>query len=798
MGAEAFNPDKYIAEKAKATVQSNSFDPDKYLAEKSGQDQGYDFAGAPGRILQGASTAARSGLQTMTMGASEPLLSGMNALSRTARGDDYSLDALKKNYDADVAQRRQDKANMPVSDIGGGLLGAFSPVGPAAAVGSKVSGLVEKGAQAVLPEWQAAQGSGKMVQGLSNLYGNASNVATGAAQGAAGALAQVAPQQVIEGSTGFIKKGDKNVPSLGDTAAYGAKFGAAVPAAMALAKGAGEAGGYAGKKLMSSFLGPSEEHIDYYMKHPEAVNGAKSIEELKDKVDGITDKLREDVVNGDKSVADAKSDLRDVEQAVAEHRRQSNFDFSVTSTEVKQQFRQAKLDLDKAFEGKKRTLENVKAPTDLADEANQAVRDLKDKVVSGSKEAKDLLSSQDRNIELFSPYKALKSARDKLNIAGTAPATPQAKAAQASIDGLMSSFGAIPGGKLSESDAKHLIQQIDQSEQVVYKSGEFTDDVSRAYKTLRQELDSQLKAGNKPYETAMKPVAENTGLHSDVVGPFGDRQAAISNLNRIASPTSTVNRENLSKLGKATGRDFDTPVQNYTKAQGILNSPEAMDKIKSSLPESKTHAELEALDKSMQGPAAKAEYVQKNLEGSGLLEQQKAKEGLLTQKQGLLDQKKGMLEPFKNLTPNSSESKLKTASRARPGEQVELTRQLEDLSKMSDTDFVKAVKDLRTKNAFNGQDTNGSRKVNLFGAIFGAAGAVITHGLVGTGAGAAIGTTTGALADKYGPKVSKAILDGVIKLGKSPTLAKIQALQIPPAAKAYLAKELADYNESEK
>ncbi len=794
---EAFNPDQYIQEKAQATQSANTFDPDKYIQEKASADQGYDFAGAPGRVLRSASESARSGLEAMSLGASEPVISGMNAAYETATGGKPSLDELKKNYQNDVERRRQYKTNAPVSDVGGQALGYLAPVGPAAAVGSKVSGLIGRGAESLLPEAPAA--ATKLGQAASNLYGNSANALAAAAQGAGGAIAQEAPRQVIEGTTGFIQKGDKNVPNLGSVAATGAGMGAGISAAGVVARGIGSAAQTGGKKLMSAFLGPSEEHIDYYLKNPEAVNGAKSIEELKDKVDGITDKLRDDVQSGAKSVDEAKSELRYVEQAVADHRRQSSFDYQVTSTQVKQSFRDAKADLDKALEGKTRELQNVKAPTALADEAGQAVKDLKGKIVEGSKGARDLLDTEGRDIELFSPYKALQAARDKLNIAGKGPVTPQAKAAAASIDGLMAAFGSIPGGKLSGADAKSLIQQLDQSEQAIYNSGEFTDDVSKAYKTLRQEIDSQLKSQNPKYAEAMKPVAENTGLHGDVAPVFGDRQTAISKLNSIASPANTVNRENLIKLGNKTGRDFETPINQHVQAQGILKSPEAMDTLKQSLPEYGRMQEAEKASRMLEGPEAKHEFIENNLKGSGLLEKQSAKEGLLAKKQEGLVKSQGMLEPFKNITPNSSEARLKTVMNARPGEQVELTRQLEDLSKASDTDFVKALRDLKTQRAFKGQDTNGSRKVNLFGMLVGGmaagAGQALGHGMLGAEVGVPIGVTMGAVADKYGPAISKKMLDGIMKIQGSPTLAKIQALEVPPQVKAALARELADYNE---
>ncbi len=200
------------------------------------------------------------------------------------------------------------------------------------------------------------------------------------------------------------------------------------------------------------------------------------------------------------------------------------------------------------------------------------------------------------------------------------------------------------------------------------------------------------------------------------------------------------------------------------------------------------------------GPEAKNEYLTKSMQDSGLLSKEAQAEGLLAERERGLIGAKDKLEPVKEFNPNNSQSKLETAARGldTDKEKIEVVKKLKELSQMSDVDFVKAIKDRATKNAFLGQDTNGSRKVGLFGIIGGTLGGLVGHGLVGVGSGATVGATIGALADKNGPAMAKAMLDAALKIQGSPTLAKIQALEVPPAVKAALARELADYNKAEK
>jgi hypothetical protein len=751
-------------------------------------------------------TGARSLLETSTLGASEPLFGGMRAVDKAfeegvkagaqaIRGEptDYNpLDSMSRGYAADVAQRRQDKSDYPLSDVTGAVGGALMP-GPAAALIGKVTGKVGQAASRVgqmAPTFDSATKLGRGANAAMNLGGR---VATGAAQGAATGLALEAPRQVIEGSTGYIQHGDQNVPDLADVGKVGALIGGSLPVAGAVGRQAAKGSKWAGKKLMNVFLGPSDDKIEFYLANPQAVNNAKSITELKDKVDDIVEGLRDGVVKGEKSVAEARAQLRDVEQAIQAQRANSNLEYQVTATQIKQQFRDAKKALQMASEKQTQALKGVKAPLDLADEAVQATRDLKDKVVKGSQAATDLLQEGD-TILIQSPYRALKSAQERLSIAGAGPATPQAQAAAAEIQKLMDTFGRLPS-KLSAKEAKQLLMQIDQSERAVYNSGEFTDDVSNAYRQLRAAIDEQLKTQNPKYAEAMKGVAKDRAL-MDEVGGFREKGGALSRLGRIANPTAQAEREAFERLGEATGRDFKAPVQRYAEAQGLLKDPATMQRLEQSLPEYKAAQEAENAVRMLEGPEAKNEFLNRTLKSSGLLDRQAQAQGLLSKEsQGLL-QAQGKLEPFKNITPRSSQSLLERAGRATESKeaQVQLKRQLEELSKLGDTDFLKAVEALRVKEGFQKGAMNGSRNVNLFAAVGGGIGG-IASGPYGAAAGASVGAAMGGVVDKFGPVMAKRILDGVLKIQGSPTVQKIQALNIPPEAKAWLSRELAAFNE---
>ncbi len=794
MPEAAFDLDKYIAEKGQATAQANTFDMDKYLAEKS-----KSAAPTYGPDMQSAAVGLQSGLNTMTLGAANPMISALTADYNTIKNKftgkgDLSIDDWKKNYQADIDQTRAATAAHPVASTVGSVAGALNPSSPAAAVAGKVSGLIGSGAKAVgglIPDAIASSGLGSL----------AGRVATGAAQGYGTAVGLEAPRQAIEGATGFIKKGDKDVPDLNSVGKMGAIVGGGIP----LAGAAASAAMSGGKKLAATFFGPSENHIQYYLDNPDAVNNAPSMPALKEKLDSVTERLRDDVDQGKVSVTEAQNQLDDINKAAQEHRKDSTSDFKRTSFEIKRTVMDAKKDLGSAFKDKVNELKSVKAPTDLADETNQAVKDLKDKVIQGSQDATAKINP-DSTVQGYSPYKILQDAQARLDPAGLGPITPEAKAAHDSIEGLKKTFGSIGASELTGKQAKGIIQQLDQSQKALYEAGQFSGPVPMAYKQLRAELDQQLKAGNPEYAEAMKPVAADTGLHSDVANKFGDRQSAISSLNSIGSPTAQVNRENLSKLGQATGRDFDTPVQKYMDAQGLLKDDARMTQLRQGLPEYQQMLEAEKANDLVSHPDAAKEYADRSLQDSGLLKQKERAEGLLAQRQEGLIGAQDRAVAAKGLTPQTSQNRLETAGRGlgTDKEKIEAIGQLRELSKMSDTDFVKAIQDRATNNAFKGQDINGSRKVNLFaimaGGVAGAGMGMLGHGLdpaVMAGAASA-GASLGAVSDKYGPAMTKAMLNLALKIQGSPTLAKIQALAAQPQVKAALAKELADYNQPEK
>jgi hypothetical protein len=114
------------------------------------------------KALEGYGTAARSAASSATLGVSEPVVSGLSAAVGTLISAGFDAkDALdfvkkatdpelfKKEYESDIEYRKQMQAEHPIADIGGSLVGAFSPVGPAATISRAIGKGTAKAGEAL-------------------------------------------------------------------------------------------------------------------------------------------------------------------------------------------------------------------------------------------------------------------------------------------------------------------------------------------------------------------------------------------------------------------------------------------------------------------------------------------------------------------------------------------------------------------------------------------------------------------------------------------------------------------------
>jgi hypothetical protein len=117
-----------------------------------------------------------------------------------------------------------------------------------------------------------------------------------------------------------------------------------------------------------------------------------------------------------------------------------------------------------------------------------------------------------------------------------------------------------------------------------------------------------------------------------------------------------------------------------------------------------------------------------------------------------------------------------------------IKNQFEKLGKATNQNFIQMVDDMNTAQAFDKEFRIGSRNVNLWSLMgLAAVGSISADDVMTGGVGGAI---IGAMADRYGPAVSRQILNNVAKVRGIPTVQKIRSMKLPDSVKEDLIDDL--------
>ncbi len=261
-------------EDAKKAVSSFTFSPDEIAEAKMA------VTSREPTTSEKIETAGRGVLSGMSFGASEPVVSGINALigkgieeyfRRKEEAEGIPQEAPKslgQLYDEDVEKRRQLKDSATGANIAGELAGAISPGGAA--------GLVMKGAKA------AFKGAG-----LASKLGKVAPIAQEAFAGASMGAAQGLSDKAIGEASGFVLPGEKD--SIGTQAMLGGSLGAVIPGASAVVKAVGSGA----KGAMTTFFGVRPEVVTRFLANPEAVMNAKSPVEITELAQRAVEKIKQ-------------------------------------------------------------------------------------------------------------------------------------------------------------------------------------------------------------------------------------------------------------------------------------------------------------------------------------------------------------------------------------------------------------------------------------------------------------------------------------------------------------------------
>lgn len=702
-----------------------------------------------------------------------------------------------------------------------GIVGGSAGVG----AGLKAVGLVK----AVPSSKAAAETAGKALtlKQRAGLVGQ--RVVQNAKEGAAfGALTDSSV-----GSDGSI--GD-DLAERGMSTALSAAISGAVPVAGAALRTSGRIAAAAPKKILSSTLGVSEENIDKYLLNSERINKARGIEDLKSDVDEVIGKIRGDLADQKLSVRDAQKALaessrmlkeqasknkgeaalafRDARTRILDEAKALNQQASSQVSSARQGFKEAKGQLDASFKSEVNALKQTPAPTHMAGEVTQSVENLKRMVINGSDEAMDILEREGKPVSLDGIPQKLDEIANGLKIEGKF-LTPTAERAHNFIRDIQRRLYEMPV-TISGTSAKRYLKQLDKEITYAQSSGRFTDIESQALGQIRHAVDDILKKQSDGYAQKMAEVAENARLLSVATKRgLGDVHTVTSKLSSIDSSGRAPDRELLAAIGSKLGVDFDGPIAQYTKTRETLKNQLKLEAIRNGLPENEAVKEAEKAllmaedmlnqTKTKTAPrelrrqlveAPEAERLRRAKEAADptrIREQALRSEeaqALNAQRMKLAEAEKAA-KMIPGLTENTSENQIRQMMK---GGSIGGRQKFNYVSKKAGKNLTQEIQDRGVLESFDTEFRNGSRNVNLGGILGMSAGKGILGGAVGYGygdeaggtAGLTIGALSGALSNTYGPRMTKVILDQIIKVQALPAAKRMAAMQLPEGIKREL------------
>jgi hypothetical protein len=509
------------------------------------------------------------------------------------------------------------------------------------------------------------------------------------------------------------------------------------------------------RKGLATFGGVSEKDIEAYAANRAAINAIPEADEIYQHALSHVEDIHAQVADAGLKANDAKAAFSSLEQDMKARYRADGYDARVSERMAKQALGAAQ---EKVAIGIQEQALNASQPIVGAVEA------LHNSVVEQSKAAYELLNQETKQVNLGDFFaKGNKLIEDKL-AEGTLEAQAQASKIQSYLDNVIMqhSADAIPA-----PIAKKLIQGLDAVSKYDYNASAFDKGLSSSYKQLRYELDSTLKSQVPEYANLMKPLAKDVELLKGLKN-YGEESAALRRLKGIKAPDRyRSDMDLLRQLEARTGTKFTDVIEPYAdpaKTKALLKSiPEYAEhqKAASISQELKDPRTIKALDEAL----SKSPEYQKMVEAqTRLAEAEEAKAAI------------------KGVTPTTLESKMAAAARGK----AEPNRILEQFPKLEGKSLPELLELQKVKQSFEKGAMNGSRNVNLYAGVVGSImGALGGHPMGGAG----IGATLGGAADRYGPTVTKKILDAY--LDKFGNVSKLTGAQSTEAAHLAMAKFLA-------
>ena len=706
-------------------------------------------------------------VQSVTGGLYNPISAGIQAPLKAIQQGDLSIGGVKKGYEQARAEQEGLANKYPGATIASELAGAVNPYSAASKIfqGAKL-------ATEAIPLAAASKYTPLLKSSAAMGLGSA-----GIAAETMGARGIEDPEKIIE-------------DTLSATA-----IGAALPIGGKALMYAGKGISEAAKKGASSLLNLRKEAVEKYLVNSERINKAPSKEALVSEVDNYVAQLKSDVEGGQINLQQSRDALKAKVEEVKTISRDKGIELGNALDKAENNLLNKRNEI-------KLGLTNKKSLSNNAEAVDASLNNLKTKVVSGSNESMGILEQSGAGVSSKSITDRINQELADLNKPGKiGPQFDDARIKLAAIKEKISGMGekklaqagtgeeltniasklqneAHPADILDAPTSKELIKSLDDMASYGMAPGQFNKPLDNAIKNIRRHIDGIIKNQSPEYAEKMKEVAKNTNLLKKSTEVFRGGDKTASALKNIENKPFGQNL--LSALGKETGVNY-APLINKSKQAGrILESREAMQKLDKFTPEYKASRQA-ALDLETHKLGTKAV-------------QQAALEGPVKQYTDAISSLKKAQRDYNSVrNANTDTSQRFMSTLGKTNRDV-----FKKLSALSGKDFITAMEDRAVLETFEKEAGAGSRNVNLWGALLGGGYGAVHGGFGGGGMGIAAGAVIGSIVDKIGPKIAKQVIDASIKFNRLPTVQEITSMEIPDAAKAYLASQLKEYTKEKK
>lgn len=370
-------------------------------------------------------------------------------------------------------------------------------------------------------------------------------------------------------------------------------------------------------------------------------------------------------------------------------------------------------------------LKTKSLPENIAPQLDEAMKSARKEVSSGSSEAFDLLG--DTPVKMSGLKKSLTTKINSLQVAKQPPLPGSSD--EALFNRLKSIRDALDNYPqvIKASEAKVLVQQVDSIIESMYDRGmaAYNPKAARGLVEFRGYIDSVLKENGK-YSEKMAEVSAKTKALQNVTEYFGsgNTQDTLVKLSNPKSGEAIVARKNLGDFDNTFKTNFSQQIEDFVESKKLLSDP-------------RHKKDVEALFEKKYGVPTIVDTLNRNKENFGEASDKFKKVGYVA-------------------IPESKISDLQRGS----GQKRNAEEFFQNLEENTGQKFSQEAKDLALLEKFNQSNQAGSRNVQAWRTILERI--------------PVLGPVTGLVLDKYGPAMTKGVID--IAVSSKPAMDRLVSI----------------------